>query len=1246
MRPLLKGIWYKYGFLMITAAWLFTLAFVFNNYWSKSASPGNAQKALQNFIGQQEKAVAALWKDSSTAQFFKHRSWDETKEQFLNQQPYFIFLYDTTELLFWNTNRVKPNAEYLDYSDGKYFIQAFAGYFELIKQSRIDKNGTHTMLAMVPILWDYNLDYDQFPRQFANGTGIEKYFDLVRYETPVAVKNTDGNNLFYLQAKSKRFESGQGRFVLMLNIIAIIFVFLFLQALAVTIREKRGLLWGALFLLVVIVGGRLLNTYLAFPFDLRQFELFNPMVYASSVFLPSLGDLFLNVIGLYWIVSFLKFNIGIQPMATSFPVTTRKQILGAFCIVLLVVFTVYAAATIKSLVIDSKISFNILNFSELNYFSIVALVVICLLVMVYYHGSQLLLALANYYWPVKFIWKILLVFVTGLSLLSFKMMGSNISTDMFVLVWLSVYMLIAEYRRQDFNVGLLESKFLLGWTMFFALFITWMLVIQFQQKELENRKARAEKLALQTDPSGESILSISLKTFREPSPFLQNNFYRLKSEYSNRHIKDSLTNENFSGYLNKYDTRIFVFDELEQPLFNREEISYNVLNTSYNIEAKPTTVDSLKYYDNALDRFAYLYKQTIFDTASRLVGYLFIEATPKQYKSDALYPHIFERNNDYSSDQASEYPYAIYSNRKLIEHSGDYRFTTLLDTSHRMLQTYEERQTEEASELWFNGDNGREVVLVYKERKLLAGTTMFAYLFCALLLTALIVFLGKSLIQAKLSFKTLRERLQLTIRNQVHITIFSITLASFLVIGIATISFFNYRYEKNNTDKLSRSIQIMAREMEQQFNKFSIADDRVQLYEMGASGQLQQLVVNLADIHGVQVNLYSPQGDLRVSSQPFIYNQELLSDMMEPAAFYHLSNLKQIQYVMEEKIGQLRYTSIYVPVRNENGAPYAFLNIPNFYKQSELRQEIGNFLITLINLNAFIFILAGAIAYIITNQITSSFSVVAEKMKAINLGVENEQIEWKKNDEIGGLVAEYNKMVDKLETSAVQLAKNERESAWREMAKQVAHEIKNPLTPMKLSIQYLQKAVDNNSPNVKELSQQVANTLVEQIDHLSKIAADFSQFANIGLMNKEMFNLDEILQSLVTLYNGHPNVEVTYAKAEQPLMVEADKTQLNRLFTNLLQNAVEASNVEPTPIFVRALVEDGNIKVSVKDFGSGIPENMREKIFIPNFTTKSSGTGLGLAICKAIAEGVGGNIHFETVLGEGTVFHVRIPLHQ
>jgi nitrogen fixation/metabolism regulation signal transduction histidine kinase len=337
--------------------------------------------------------------------------------------------------------------------------------------------------------------------------------------------------------------------------------------------------------------------------------------------------------------------------------------------------------------------------------------------------------------------------------------------------------------------------------------------------------------------------------------------------------------------------------------------------------------------------------------------------------------------------------------------------------------------------------------------------------------------------------------------------------------------------------------------------------------------------------------------------------------------------------------------SSYVPVFDANGISAAYLNIPYFTSESKLQQEIANFLVTIINLNAFIFLIAGIVALFIANRITHSFAVIGDKMKDINLGKVNDAIVWKGNDEIGSLVNEYNKMLAKLDESAAALAKTEREGAWREMAKQVAHEIKNPLTPMKLSMQFLQRSIENNAPGVKELATSVANTLVEQIDHLSNIASEFSQFANIENARKESLDLIESLQSIKMLYDSNEKIFMQWRLLNDPIVLYADKTHINRLFTNLIQNALQSVKNGTMPqVQVSTVLQGQTVLVKITDNGDGIPENIQEKIFTPNFTTKTSGTGLGLAMCKRITEQMNGQIWFETAEGAGTSFFVQLPI--
>jgi nitrogen fixation/metabolism regulation signal transduction histidine kinase/HAMP domain-containing protein len=292
--------------------------------------------------------------------------------------------------------------------------------------------------------------------------------------------------------------------------------------------------------------------------------------------------------------------------------------------------------------------------------------------------------------------------------------------------------------------------------------------------------------------------------------------------------------------------------------------------------------------------------------------------------------------------------------------------------------------------------------------------------------------------------------------------------------------------------------------------------------------------------------------------------------------------------------------------------------------------------------------LAGAIAFLLTNRITASLSLIGATMQKMNLGAKNQEIAWSGTDEIGSLVKEYNTMVRKLDQSVQSLAKSEREGAWREMARQVAHEIKNPLTPMKLSIQFLQKAISEDAPNKKELSNRMAATLIEQIDQLARIAGDFSQFANIGNIQLNYIDLGELIESLVVLYQANDDIHFYWQLPTNKAIIYADKLQINRLFTNLLQNAIEAGAEKANGIHIHIDLKNENNKaiVVIRDESGGISDLMMPHIFSPNFTTKTAGTGLGLAICKGIVEKANGQIQFTSKEGVGTSFTIQFPLVQ
>ncbi|MCX6205300.1 MAG: HAMP domain-containing sensor histidine kinase [Bacteroidetes bacterium] len=1158
--------------------------------------------------------------------------------------PFGVFLYQLdnitgTTLAFWNNNNIYVTPEELLFQEGSYFISHQNGDFEMLVQRVQFHQKNFLLVGMIPIRWDYFIENKYLKTGFDGFPDLHKQYEIGSSNKSLPVLNGNGKELFRIQQKEGMSFIGYDSITLLLRTLAIILLFLFIHAIAEELVREKGFVKGFIWLVSVVFILRLLSYEFAFPFEFDKIALFDPSIYASNFIHRSLGDLLINAILMYWLARFYKHN---NEGSSSYFDFIPEQIRFDLSNILLTVVGLQIGNIIKSLVQDSKISFDITNIPGLSIYTLVSFIILCFLVLFFFHISQLLLK--PQVDKKNSIYRQLLVSaIAGIVYFFLFVNPQDTIINMSILIWILAYLGLLNFRKSDLGIPLLRSPFFIFWVMLFAMSVAAIVMYENKIVEHEQRKRIAEKLAIQTDPSGENLLNIAATNFDDG--FLKNNYHRLLSEYSNKFIKDSLISENFSGYLNKYDTRIYTYDENYHPLFNDDSTSYAAIKTILLNKAKPTLISGLYSYEKVPDGISFLYQKEISDKFG-VKGYLFVIINSKRYKSEALYPELFNQSQDLATDLNTNYAYAVYSNGKLINHFNNYNFPSSLEVKKFPGFEYTYKQNGDFSELWYNSGVGKLVLIVKRSVWMLESVTLFAYLFCSFLIIIFVFQGGSYLLTHRFQWSVLKNAFRFNIRTQIQATIIFLSVFSFIVIAIATISFFIIRYNRNNEERLSKSIQVMANEIDSRIRSQLVFDDVLTVSNMVSMDNLEKKIAEISDSHNVDINFYDTNGNLKISTQPYIYNKHLVSEKINPYAYFELHNNNSIRYIQSEEIGSFSYLSIYVPLTDEGGTVYAYLNIPYLNSQFELTQEISGFLATLINLNAFIFLVAGGIAFFLTNRITNSFSLIGQKMRQINIGKVNEEIIWNRNDEIGVLVTEYNKMVQKLESSASALAKSEREGAWREMARQVAHEIKNPLTPMKLSIQYLQKSIEAGSPNIKELSQKMAVTLIEQIDQLSKIAGDFSQFANIGNTKNEKFDINEVITSLVNLYKAYPNLQIEVGALGEASFINADKQQFNRLLTNLIKNAIEAGENRPNPvnIYINTQKEKDTVLIELIDQSGGISEVMAKQLFKPNFTTKTSGTGLGLAICKGIVEKSNGEIWFNTQLGVGTSFFIRLPL--
>ena len=399
----------------------------------------------------------------------------------------------------------------------------------------------------------------------------------------------------------------------------------------------------------------------------------------------------------------------------------------------------------------------------------------------------------------------------------------------------------------------------------------------------------------------------------------------------------------------------------------------------------------------------------------------------------------------------------------------------------------------------------------------------------------------------------------------------------------------------------------------------------------------------LAQIHNLEINIYSLDGRLLKSSKA-----SFSIDKVAPPIPKYILKLVQSsiekRYVDIRNIDGVKNRSSYSQIKDEKFKPLGVLNLPYVEDDGFYETELQNFLIRLGQVYGFMLLIAFALAYFLSSYITKSLKTISDKINETNLNQINEKIVIEANSkEINLLINAYNGMVDKLEESATKLAQSEREQAWREMAKQVAHEIKNPLTPMRLTVQSFQRKFDANDPELKQKLNDYSKTLIQQIDTMSSVASAFSNFASMPAQQNETLNVVNIVELALDIFNED---FIIFERNKEEIITKLDRTQLIRIITNLVKNATQSipEEQEEKFVLVTVLEADNNVIITVKDNGSGIETENVEHVFEPKFTTKTSGMGLGLGIIKNIIENYKGTITFESELGKGTTFIVTLPI--
>lgn len=472
-----------------------------------------------------------------------------------------------------------------------------------------------------------------------------------------------------------------------------------------------------------------------------------------------------------------------------------------------------------------------------------------------------------------------------------------------------------------------------------------------------------------------------------------------------------------------------------------------------------------------------------------------------------------------------------------------------------------------------------------------------------------------------------------SLRTKIYLAMLAMILVSFAV--TFTLTIFDH-YEHNDEDNDRRFIdkeESIRASMEYFLNQqggYISPDSVVSVFS--------DKVCELSDVHDVFIALFDLKGRYLISSNFVEMDTLHVPETVNYSILKQLSTGNERAYI-DQNFGKGQYALAYWYFNDSKGKPMLIANV--VYEKSYDR--ISELKITLKEISTgyiLLFFIAAAMAFLLSRNITRSLDIITKRIRKTKLGQYNEPIEWQNSDEIGELVNEYNRMLKQLELSALKLAQSERESAWREMAQQVAHEIKNPLTPMKLRVQQLERTWKEKPEEFNGKLHAFSESMIEQIDALARIANEFSHFAKMPKPNFVHENLDTIILSVLELFNHVPQVKITYRKQLlQPANVLVDKDQIIRVLNNLLNNAIQAiPDGRSGEVDVCLRVSERTVLVRIQDNGIGISEENKRRIFVPNFTTKSNGTGLGLAMVKTIVEQNEGRVFFRSKNEKGASF--------
>lgn len=1150
---------------------------------------------------------------------------------------YFRDFYDDNEIaliiskndsaIFWSTNSVPVEDIRVDTLPVSQIIQLSNGWYE-IKEKRYND---FLIRGAILLKNEYRYQNDYLVNGIQKDFNISDECNIDLVEGEYNIFSIDGNLLCSLVfKKTKDFPAGL-EFLMFLGFMLayisfISFLVLVLQNIFRKFSKRKKYIW-ALIITVLICAVRYFSFTHKFPAFIYSLDAFSPKYYANSLFLPSLGDLFLHVCTFFLIVVFLfrsLRNINFSGIKNKFYGCFISYVL--LILVLVLFFGIFEI--FKGLIINSKLIFDLNNIWGIDFYSITGFLLIAILLLSFFLIAYFLSELS--YLIIKR--KKLLYF----SCLLISVLSSGIinyyyfQTGWIYFIIIATLLLFIGYYLKKENLRF-SMQAISVYLVLLSFLSTYCYYEYSTYKEREKRKLLASQLSIDQDPIAEFLYEKLEDNIKQDTLIKK---ILLEAEPDETMISGIITRNYFKGYWSKYNLQLTICQPGQILIIKPNNINTDCdsfFNGMVRGIGQPTSIPDLFFLDLGTGRNSYISKISFYNNDKDSIPFAncYLELYSKFVPKELGYPELLIDKEIKINRDLYNYSYAKYKNKELILQYGKYYYGLSSENYRLTDNEYTFFEREGYDHLFYMPDAETGIIISKKSESLLYIVAPFSYIFVFYCICVFLFLL-------MLHFPLKRKEINLDFKTRVQISMVSVLILSFIIIGLTTLYYIINIYNKKNFDSISEKAHSVLIEMENKIGGLSIVTPDTKEY-------VAELLTKFSNVFFADINFYTPDGILVASSRPQVFDEGMISKRMDSKAFIELSKNKNTFYIHDEKIGNLKYLSAYVPFRNNDNVLTGYLNLPYFAKQSELKKEISTFFTAFINIIVMLTALAVIIALVVANYITRPLKFIMEKMGQIKLGGRNEIIEWKRKDEIGSLINEYNRMIDELSKSAELLAKSERESAWREMAKQVAHEIKNPLTPMRLNVQQLQKSWDDKSTDWNERLNRFTQSMIEQIESLNKIASEFSDFAKMPKAINEITDLVQLIENAVSLYIDY-KITINFDKPEnKQCLVFVDKSQIIRVLNNLIKNSMQAVQEKNGIINIKLIENKESYIIEIADNGIGISEEQKNRIFSPNFTTKTGGMGLGLAMVKSIIESYNGKIWFESKKNIGTTFFVELP---